>query len=97
MTSVQEYYGENARWIVRETYFGVIDETRTICSCHSLDDARMIINAMVKAKRGRTYSYKAEKIADDYREECDAIQETDIFTGEVYDYSNFLKGVSCLR
>lgn len=96
MTSEQEYYGENTRWIVKETYFGKFDDTRTLCACHSLSDARIIIDAMVKARKGRTFEFKAEKVADDYIEVCDAIREVDILTGETCDYSNYVNGISSL-
>lgn len=96
MTEKQIYYGENARWIIKERYFGKFNDTRTICTCHTLSDAKMIINAMVLMHKGRCFEYKAEKVADDYEEVCDAIFETDLFTGETINNEIYLNGISCL-
>lgn len=96
MTDKQRYYGENARWIIKETYFGKFDDSRTICVCHTLYDAKQIINAMVASRKGRCFEYKAVKIADDYIDICDDVFEADLLTGEIVDNTKYLNGISCI-
>lgn len=85
---------EYARWAVKERYFGIFDQTRTICTCISLYDAANIIDNMVENHKGRTIEYFTEKIDENYDEIYDeeVIQDWD----KERDLKPYKKGISCL-
>ena len=84
------------RWVVEESYYGKAYINRTIASTNTINDAVYICNAFLMLNHGRPFKYKVTRVDPLYIETYDNPIQENVFTGEKYDFTQFMEGVHCL-